>query len=108
MPFSDVESLRVQVEADRAALFEVLAGGAVVGAYVLRTEVIAGRIEGVIVAAGADCPGVEVSTAILPIAEKQFSGVDAIRVHTARPGLLKRLAGAGYEFQEFVIRKKIK
>lgn len=96
--------IRAQVAGGRAELFAVRMGGRLVGAYVLRVDDAGGSLEGVIVAA-AGLSGFDWFGAVLPAIERQFVGVDAYRIHTARPGLVKKLAGAGWVPQEFVMRK---
>lgn len=107
LPFVGVESVRDQVQAGVAVLFYVMHEGEKVGAYVSRVDHAGDIAEGVIVAAGGKLRGVDLAPLILPEAEKQFRGVSAIRIHTARPGLVRRLVAAGYGPQEFVMRKEI-
>lgn len=104
---ASVEELRHQV-AHGAVLFDVLVDGAQCGAVVLRIDHTADGPEGVIVAAAAEVRGVDLVAAVLPSLEFQFSGVRAIRVHTARRGLVKKLSQCGYEPSEIVLRKSVK
>jgi hypothetical protein len=90
-----------QVQAGIAQVFTVDDGGGIVGAFVLRVE----GSEGVIVAAAGHLEGVELLPLLLPQIEARFVGCSAVRVHTARPGLAKVMAGFGYQGQEIVLRK---
>lgn len=94
--------LRAQFEAG-AALFFARCGLELVGAYLLRVD---GR-EGVILAAAGDGRGVDLVGLFLPVIEQQFVGVDSIRVHTSRPGMVRRLQAAGYEPREIVLSKRV-
>ncbi len=91
-----------------AGLFEVVADGARVGVVLLRIDVLGSGAEGVIVAAAAHVPGVDMTEAVLPAIEGMFRGVDRIRIHTARPGLAKKLNKSGYRAQEVVMVKEVK
>lgn len=102
LPFAPVEGIAAQVESGAALLFYVREGREMVGCYVLRVE---GR-EGVIVAASGNCAGVDLTQLLLAHVENQFIDVDALRIHTARPGMVRRLQAAGYTPQEFVMRKE--
>lgn len=100
-----LDDLRASVESGASRLFVVRQGGAMVLAYVLRVDAnVSGGVDGVIVSAGGRAD-VDLTRAVLPYIETQFSGVDAIRVHTARPGLVKKLRAVGYETAEVVLRK---
>lgn len=107
LPYAPVDDLRRQVEEHRARLFYVRYQKKRIACYVLRID----GNEGVIVAAaGAFNDPVregEVSLvkALLHHVERQFKNVWAVRIHTARAGLVRRLSAAGYQPQEFVMRK---
>lgn len=93
-----------QVDAGIAQAFRIDIDGQLVCAVLLRIE---GR-EGVIVAAGGDGKGVNLTETMLPAIERLFQGVDTVRIHTARPGLAKVLAAQhGYQLQELVLSKKV-
>ena len=101
-----VEVIRAQLEKG-AALFAVFFSGALSGAYVLRLDETVAGIEGVIVAAGGDFVGVDWIAAVLPIMEQQLieAGASRLRIHTARPGMARRLCSFGYGAQEIVLSK---
>lgn len=99
--------VRGQVERGGAQLFHVLHGGAIAGAYVLRIDQTADGPEGVIVTAAGHVPGVDLIAALLPTIERQLQGVRAIRYHTARPALARRLHALGYPPSEIVCRKAL-
>lgn len=103
---ASVEDIRRQVEAG-AALFQVTAKGAVVGYYVLRVDKLSAGCEGVLVAAAGRIPGVDLTAALVPVIERQFIGCVSMRVHTNRPGLVKKLAAQGYGGAEIVVRKRL-
>ncbi len=96
-----LEQVGCQVESGRAVLFVALAeSGAMRAAFVLRVD----GDEGVIVAAVGP---LESLPALLPHMEKRFAGCRAVRVHTARPALVRILRAAGYLPQEFVMRREL-
>lgn len=99
--------IRDQVEQGVAQLFHVLHGGAIVGAYVLRIDHTADGPEGVIVTAAGSVPGIDLIASILPTIEQQLQGCRAIRYHTARPALARRLHALGYPPSEIVCRKTL-
>lgn len=96
--------VRAQVEAG-ARLFYVYAADELIGCYVLRVDRTATGCEGVVVAGGGDHCGVDLVAVLLPVMESQFSGVDSLRVHTSRPGMVRHLLRAGYRATELVFRK---
>lgn len=105
--FCPVADLEAQAKAG-AVLFRVTneAKGDLVGFYLLRIDRTASGSEGVLVAA-AGRDGAELSWRVLPYIERQFSGVKSIRIHTARPGMARKLARAGYNGAEIVLRKTL-
>lgn len=94
----------------KAALFDVYADNRIVGAVVMRVEQCERGPEGVIVAAAAKLTGAQLTRDVLPIIERHFIGVHWIRIHTARPGLVRELTKQrhDYEYAETVLRKKVK
>jgi len=60
-----------------------------------------------ILAAGGRLPGVDLFSATLPGIEAlaREAGAGAVRIHTARPGMVKRLGGFGYDLSEVICRK---
>lgn len=107
LPYAPVNGIREQVQAGIATLFTVRFQRRRVACYVLRVD----GDEGVIVAAAgafndAERAGeVSLTKVLLGRIENQFKNVRAVRIHTARPGLVRRLTAAGYQPQEFVLRK---
>lgn len=99
--------IRAQVEGGAARLFTVKAGGLVVGAFVLRVDQTAEGAEGVIVSGAGNLPGVDLIATCMPVIEGLFQDVRAIRYHTARPALARRLARLGYAPSEIVARKEV-
>lgn len=88
----------------RAALFGVRQGGELAGAwFVLRID----GDEGVIVAAAGAVPGVDLVADVVPEIEGMFRGVRRIRIHTSRPGMVKKLARQGYGAAEVVLFKEL-
>jgi hypothetical protein len=91
-----------------AQLFEVQDdAGQIVAAFVLRVDLLACRTVGVVVAAGGNLPGVDLTAAIMPYIERLFIGIDAITVHTARPGLVRKLAPQGFRPVEIILEKQV-
>lgn len=97
--------VRAQVEQGGARLFHVLHEGAIIGAYVLRIDYTADGDEGVIVTASGGVPGVDLIASILSTIEQQLKGCRAIRFHTARTALARRMHALGYDASEIVCRK---
>lgn len=96
-----------QVE-NGAQLFEVHDdNGEVVLAFVLRVDRLACRTVGVVVAAGGSLPGVDLTAVVMPYIESMFYGVDAIAIHTERPGLIRKLAAQGYRTSEIILEKQV-
>jgi len=92
-----------------AQLFEVVdAGEAVAAAFVLRVDRLACRNVGVVVAAGGALAGVDLTAEIMPYIERMFYGVDAVSIHTRRPGLLRKLSRQGYATAEIILEKEVK
>lgn len=102
------EEIRAQIEGGGAELFYVKTGATIAGAFVLRVDHTAAGSEGVIVSAAGHIDGVDLIEVCLPAIEKMFYGVRAIRFHTARPALARRLAGWGYQASEIVCRREVK
>lgn len=100
--------IRHQVECQGARLFYVKAGEAIVGAFVLRVDHTPEGSEGVIVSGAGSVPGLDLIGLCMPAIESLFRGVRAIRFHTARPALARRMAMQGYEAAEIVCRKEMK
>lgn len=101
----NASNYRKQVE-QGAALFEVREGAALAGYYLLRVDQTEEGPEGVLVA-GVGRAGADLTANLFPIIEKQFIGCVSMRVHTARPGLIRKLSRRAYEPVEFVLRKKL-
>jgi len=80
-----------------------------VGTLLVRTE--AGDLgkEFVIVAAAGGYEGVDLTAAILPTLERlaREGGCCTVRVHTMRPGLVRKLGRMGYATSEIVMRRVI-
>jgi hypothetical protein len=92
-----------------AKLFKVSReNGQTVGFYLLRIDKNADGCEGVLVAAAGKDLEFDLTAAVLPVIEGQFIGCAVLRIHTARPGLAKKLAAVGYEPQEIVLRKVLR
>lgn len=104
IPQHVLPDIQAQVESG-ARLFDVMSGRRQVGAFVLRIDSAPSGDDGVIVAAGGHLPGFDFTVDLLPHIETLFKGVKAIRIHTARPGLAKKLARQGYDLTELVFRK---
>lgn len=102
-----VPELERQVRDGVAQAWGVTVGDRLACALVLRVDHTAAGSEGVIVAAAGGEPGVDLTRDVLPAVEQLFSGVRAIRIHTARPGLMKKLARQGYQGAEVVLTKVI-
>lgn len=104
-PLAGVEALEIMVNAGEAALFGVFCGLYLRGAYVLRIEKKPNGNEGVIVAAAGRLNGVKLVNSLLGHVENQFLGCAAIRIHTARPGMMRMLKRAGYRAAETILVK---
>lgn len=105
---ASVEDLRREVAAGSAQLWEVRDGDAVRAVFLLRVEHNAAGSEGVILAAAGGVPGVDLTRQVLPHVERLFLNCRSVRIHTARPGLARKLAGMGYEPAEIVLVKELR
>lgn len=107
-PGVSVETLARLVKSGAGYLYEVRQGVELVAAYVLRLEPKETGHEGVIVAAGGNLPGVSLIRTVLPVVEDvNMAGCDWVRVHTARPGMMRELARQGYKVREVVMAKEM-
>lgn len=95
-----------QVQSGVATLFRVRTLGGTLAYYVLRVDRVADGDEGVLVLA-AGRAGFDLTATLLPTIELQFIGCKAIRVHTSRRGVAKKLAAQGYADGEIVLRKAL-
>lgn len=102
-----LDDLRVQVESGQARAFVVRSDGDEVGAYVLRVDETATGADGVVLS-GAGSAGIDLTAVLFPFIERQFEGVDGIRVPTRRAGLVRKLRGMGYETAAIVMRKGLR
>jgi hypothetical protein len=105
---ASIPDLRHQVTTGTAQLFTVQEGEIVIAAYVLRIDTLATGPQGVIVAAAGRGKGVNLTESILPVIEGQFKGCASVRLHTARPGLARRvIQDHGYRITELVLEKEL-
>ena len=96
-----------QVKNGVARLFLGRCGDEVIGAFVLRIDQRSNGPEGVIVAAAGNMPGVDLVATLLERVERLFVNCVSVRLHTARPGLVRKLSRYGYEPREFVIGRAL-
>jgi hypothetical protein len=106
-PLAGVEALKRMVQKRQATLLSVSCNDYMVGAVVLRVDRKPLGDEGVIVAAAGKLKGVSLIELLLPHIEKKFRGVKAIRIHTARPGLVRAMMRHGYRSREYVLAKEV-
>ncbi len=99
--------IRQQVQSGAARLFYAKQAETIVLAFVLRVDSTANGNEGVIVAAGGDLPGVDLTASCLPAIESLFVGCVCIRYHTANPALARKLSRMGYVPREIVCFKEV-
>lgn len=94
---------RDEVEVRGSAHIAVSQDGARIGSFVLRDE----GAEAVIVAGAGRARGVDLTRAVLPVIERECAraGYEAVRFHTARAGLVAKVAALGWDYQETVMRK---
>ncbi len=106
-PLATVETLRRNVAAGVAALFDVLdAGGQFLGAVILRIEERDGGRDGVIDAGAGRLPFTRAQFPALILAlEKQFHGVDFYRVETGRRSIIRQFARLGYKPRQWTLDK---
>ena len=100
--------IRNQVQSGVASLFGVQVGGELAAVFVLRVDRDSLGSEGVIVAAAGRVPGVDLTAVVLPHVEAMFRDCRAVRIHTARPGMARKLVRAGYRPSEIVFAKDLK
>ncbi|MCW3478960.1 hypothetical protein OL229_05195 [Neisseriaceae bacterium JH1-16] len=87
-------------------LYTVHQGEHAVCAFALRSEQAPAGREVVVVGAGGKAAGFSLTEIVLPHIE-ETSGAEFVRIHTARPGMVKRLRAQGYEAVEVVMRKRV-
>lgn len=104
---ASLANVRDQVQSGRASLFHILQGDQVACAFVLRVDEREGVPEGVIVAAAGGVDGVDLVASCIPAIERLFIGVKRYRFHTARPGLLRKMARLGYVPREITAYKEL-
>jgi hypothetical protein len=102
-----VADIRHQVEHQGARLFFVEHSGKRAGAFVLRVDQTPSGAEGVIVAGAGHIDGVDMMGTCMPHIETLFKNCVAIRYHTARAALARRLLALGYEPVEIVCKKRM-
>jgi hypothetical protein len=103
---ASLADIALQVGCGVAKVFRVRDGEQVVMAFVLRVDHLAKGSEGVIVAAGGACDGVDLTATMIPTIERMFVNCKSMRVHTARPGLVKLLVNRfGCQLSEMVLTK---
>lgn len=107
-PFGTLPDIRAQVESGAARLFYASNDGGPVLAFVLRVDTTANGAEGVIVAAGGDAPGIDLTASCLPAIESLFLNCERIRYHTHNPALARKLARVGYAAREIVCFKEVR
>lgn len=91
-----------------AELFEVVDGaGRVVLRYALRVDRRANGAEGFIVGAVGALRGGDLTASLLPVVERQFSGVRSIATATRRLGLVRKLQKRGYTIEAYLLRKRL-
>lgn len=92
-------------ELDGAQIFAVDSDGGEVGCYAVK---IIGQTGWLLAGAGA-LAGHDLTAELLPAIEHQFrlSGCVQIMIRTARPGLLKKLDGAGYALDSAILGKPL-
>lgn len=78
-----------------------------VGAFVLRIDKSDGINEGVLVVGAGEIEGVDCTYLMLPHIEKMFIGCQSMRIHTNRPGLMKKLTKYGFTASEVILRKAL-
>lgn len=106
-PLATPETLRRNVAAGIAELFDVLdAGGQVLGAVVLRVEKRDGGADGVIDAGAGRLPFTRAQfPALIRALEKQFHGVNFYRVETGRRSILRQFARLGYKPRQVTLQR---
>lgn len=101
-----IDDLRQQVEYG-ASLFKLTADDVLVGYYILRIDHLKYWSEGVYVAGAGKHTDFDLPELSVLIAERQFKGCKYFRIHTARPGVVRKLVKLGYKPQEFILMKEI-
>lgn len=102
-----VLDIKKQVIKDLASLFQISIKSEIVGYYVLRVDELVEGNEGVILAMACVNKGFDMTAILDPVVSQQFKNCIAMRVHTARAGLVKKLDKLGWMAQEFVMKKAL-
>ncbi len=108
-PTVSVAWFRREVEAERLGVISVQGDGDPVGVIFWRIEAGDCGSEFVVVAAAGALPGCDLVASVLPALEvlAAKAGCAWLRAHTARPGLVRKLAGLGFRAEEVVLRKEL-
>ncbi|GGI16899.1 hypothetical protein GCM10008066_06270 [Oxalicibacterium faecigallinarum] len=103
---ASIEDIKLQAQ-NGAVLFAVIDDSEnTVAAFVLRVDTLANFSQGVVVAAGGRAD-IDLTKHVLPAIERMFIDCKSVRIHTARVGLIKKLAGQGYRGGEIVLEKEL-
>lgn len=103
-----VEDIKRQTESGNAKLFSVCDEDAeIVAAFVLRVDAQVNKNVGVVVAAGSEEKDLDMTAAMMPYIETMFTGCQSLRVHTARPGLVKKLCRLNWKVAGIELTKEL-
>lgn len=103
----DIDEIRLQV-GQGAQVFDVRREGKRLAAFVLRVDWLTTGPQGVVVVAAGDGEGIDLTRTVLPHIERMFGPeVKSMRIHTKRPGLVRKLVREGYGKPEWVLTKEL-
>jgi len=105
-PHYDVLQLRADVTAGHCQLYGVSEADRLVAVFVLRIDQIGAELEFCVVAAAGGCPGIDLTANVVPVIQAwaRDNGAHYVRVHTDRPGMLRKLGKLGFAMSEYVVR----
>lgn len=84
-----------------------MSGDDIVAAFVATIDPSNFADELVVIAAGGRVPGISLLRSVLPWIESTWSTCSAVRIHTARRGMLRELSKRGYKAREIVMVKEL-
>lgn len=105
-----VHVFRREWETQALIVWQVAFDGEAIAHFATRLDADAlAQKELVIVAAGGRHPKIQLLATVLPFLEKMAVdlGCKAVRIHTARRGMMRQLAGRDYRETEIVFRKDL-
>ena len=109
LPHQSVHYFAARVEAGDAIALGVFSGPSQVMTVLVEIEGGDAGAELVVVAAGGDLPGADLTATIVPVLARiaRESGCATLRIQTERMGLARKLAGLGFHPAGLLMRRAV-